>query len=302
MLSLALGPLMGASTLFLMIVLFPDSGPAFYLSAWLTLNVLLIGSYFVKGMGILGIYKRYWRILIGRIGLIPVCIALLILFVCPPLYASLREISEHDTFEYMALGRNIYNYGTIEFPGFRYLPNGFFYVALHGFVYPLIYTIQLFFTPDSDFIFKTIPLYYSILLIFLFAMRIRRLPRSWWLPSMGILLTSYGFIFSTLQFHLESIRLFLLFSSVILAFSYLRYHRPCVNLLGIMLGLQAGLHFIGLVASLIIIAGVFLFNPVSWSEKSWVATRMFFLFLVFGAVHYLLEWISDPFWWQQILE
>lgn len=301
-LSLALGPLLGASTLFLFLVLFPGSGPKFYLSAWLTINLLVIGAFFSKGFQVLGIYKRYWHALIGRIGLKTVCLSLLALFILPPTYASLRDISEHDTFEYITLGKSLYENGEIHFPGFRYLPNGFFYVAMHGFIYPLLFTIQSFFTPNQDFIFKTIPLFYALLLIFLFALRIRRLPKPWWIPSMLLLLSAYGFIFSILQFHLEAIRLFLIFASVLLAWHYLRLHRNCVLLLGVVLGLQAGLHFIGLIASLIIMAGIFLFNPLSLPEKTWATVRMFFLFILLGAVHYILEWIADPFWWLQILQ
>ena len=300
-LSLATGPLLGASTLFLLMVLFPASGSAFFLSAWLALNVLLVAAFFVRKNAVVNTYSKFFTAFSAQIAWVWAMVALVILFSFPALYASLRGVSEHDTYEYMILGRHLYETGQINFSGFRFLPGGFFYVALHGFIYPLLYTSQLFFSPDSDLIFKSMSLYYALLLVFLFVLKLRKLPLSWLLPSLLLLLSSYGFIFSILQFHLESIRIFLLFVSLLLAWDYMKRHRPCIHLLGLVLGLQAGLHFIGLVASLIIIAGVFFFNPVSLQEKTWVSVRLFFFVLLLGAVHYLLEWITDPFWWKQVL-
>jgi len=300
-LSLALGPLLGASALFLMLVMFPASSQAFYLSSWLLFNLLIAGRYFLKKYSLGKIYKRIFMVLSGRYGIVKLSLALIILFLLPPLYASLRQISEHDTFEYMILGRNIYENRQISFSDFRFLPNGFFYVALHGFIYPLLYSWQLIFTPESDLVFKSLSLFYSILLFFYYLLNLRRLPRTWWMPSSILLIFTYGIIFSSLQFHLEAIRLFLLSGSVLVAVDYLRRQRPSPDLLGILLGLLAGLHFIGFVATALIIAGVFLFNPLSLKERFWVTLRLCLFALMLGFVQYLLEWIYNPFWWIQSL-
>jgi hypothetical protein len=301
-LSLAAGPLLGSSWLFILLILFPGSQPAFYLSAWLALNILLIARNFQSGISVLNRYKRVFILLIGRMGKYLSLLTLLALFLIPPVYASLRQISEHDTFEYMALGENIYEQCRIDFPGFRYLPNGLFYVALHGFIYPLLYTTQLFFDTDQALAFKSLSMFYALLLMSLFAWKVLRYRKAWLLPAMLLLLSSYGFLFSILQFHLESIRIFLLFASVLLAFDMIRKDWRAVPLLGLLLGLQTGLHFIGFIASLVIMAGLLFFSPLSVQERIWTSVRLFAFVLVLGAIHYILEWFTDPSWWQYMMK
>lgn len=206
-------------------------------------------------------------------------------------YARLRPVTEHDTFEYIALGNSLIN-GFDPF-NYRFNPeSGFFYVGMHGLCYPILFAmengLQRLFGDVSFFGVKFLSGYYWLLLLMLFHFSFKRFQ-----PALANYTTLYvglslGIIFSGLQFHLETMRIFMMVLSFYVFFSYMKGKNVPLSVLSLVFGLLAYLHFIGAV-SIALLALTALLVIVK-REHSFNATFLFVVGIIFfGGIHYFLE-------------
>ena len=211
---------------------------------------------------------------------------------------SLRYANQGKVF---ALNRNI-EYSNIYFDE----TTKFFYVAMHGFSYPLFATIENLFAEsikvDSFMFFKSVSNYYFLLISLLIYVELKKyLPfKSKNYSILGILF----FILAPSVFQLiysgsiDSYRIFLLFVSVILFSYFLRKKEIQKNqllFLGSVLGLSSNSHIIGLISSLIIIFSV-IFANYGLTEKIKSILILITLMIFFGAYHYPIQIMFGDGW------
>jgi hypothetical protein len=206
-------------------------------------------------------------------------------------YAYFGKITEHDTFEYMALGKSLVN-GFDPF-NYRYLKeSGFFYVGLHGLCYPILFAMEhglcLFFG-DNNFIgVKFLSGYYGLLLVLLFYFTMRDFYPALAKYATLYLLFSMGIIFSGLQFHLETMRIFMLVLTFYLFFCLISGNNVPLTILSISFGLQSYLHLTGFIVTILLAATTLIIV----FKKDYTFNQIF-VFVVgiifFGGIHYFLE-------------
>jgi hypothetical protein len=206
-------------------------------------------------------------------------------------YAWLRPVTEHDTFEYLALGKSMVN----GFDPFHYRYNqetGFFYVGMHGLCYPIFFAMEqaltFVFGPLPFFGVKFLSGYYTLLLVLFFHLSFKRFQPGLAKYASIYLILSLGLIFSTLQFHLETMRIFMLVLSFFLFFSLMKGNQVPLPVLSLVFGLMAYLHFIGAIVAVLLAFSTFIIIV-----KRDYSFNHIFLFLVglvfFGGIHYFLE-------------
>lgn len=224
-------------------------------------------------------------------------IALLITFVffISIAYAFWRPLTEHDTFEYINLGKRFFDENKIDYSTYRYQhQNGFYYVGIHGLSYPLIYTLQCqinqVFNTISNSWFKWQSIYYyfiSIAFVY-FSIPSNSSIIKWF--SAGIFGFTYGIFFSGVQFILDPIRIAYLLLSTFLFISFLKNrNNSLLILIGITAGFHASLHFIGFIFSLLMFMILAFLSIKKVKEHGIAVTFSFLLFIIFGAIHYMFE-------------
>jgi hypothetical protein len=97
------------------------------------------------------------------------------------------------------------------------------------------------------------------------------------------------------------IRMFLFLAVVYMSITYIESPRNQINILGILLGLQAGVHFIGLVISIISLGLLFFFLQQTYVMRFKMLMKQCIIFILCGSIHYILEYfMGDGYWWQKI--
>lgn len=210
-------------------------------------------------------------------------------------YLWLKPIMEHDTLEYATQGLIMFLNPVIEYSAHRYdAATGFYYVGLHGLNFPLFGTWELMFNAAfgtvSNMLFRSLNSYYGILILLFVFLYLRRFaPRAAWFGA-AMLMMSYIFFENILKYHIDSYRLFFGIAAVWAMLECIE--RPQLRnffWFGVLSGLQASAHSLGVFLSVIEFACLFLFIPM----PVWPRTRMllyaFALFFTGGAIHYVLD-------------
>ncbi|MFN7846157.1 MAG: hypothetical protein ACK5P4_02955 [Bacteroidota bacterium] len=302
-LSLGIAPLLMSSLLYLMLLFLPGQSTVIYL---LIAFSVLIGHmiFFRKKFNIAYAASKY-PITFDKTEKILASL-LLVFFVCTLAYSHWRPLSEHDTFEYMFLGKQLALEKQLIISKYRYNEaSGSYFIGLHGLLYPVLFTWQSMFNQlmhtDSEWWFKSLSGYYSMLFLSVFILYLKSINPKWLVLGLCMLLSSFAMVFSILQFHLEMIRMFLFLAVVYMSITYIESPRNQINILGILLGLQAGVHFIGLVISIISLGLLFFFIQQTYAMRFKMLMKQSIIFILCGSIHYILEYfMGDGYWWQKI--
>lgn len=303
-LSLGIAPLIMSGMLYFLLLLLPFHSVGTYLA--ISYGILISFNFYFKKYYLISSSRLHLKNISFNITEKTLTILLLFLFLLCLAYSAWRSLSEHDTFEYMFLAKQLAIKKQLSISNYRFDENsGSFFVGLHGLLYPLLYTWQVFFNQimnvNSEWWFKSLSGFYTVLFIAMFTGYLKKINHKLIFFGLGLLLTSYAMVFSMLQFHLEMIRLFLFVTVLYIAISFLNTPNNQLNLLGLVLGLQAGIHFIGLVISLLVFLLLFFFMKQSFIKRIKKISLSLIIFLFAGALHYLLEFLlGDGYWWQKI--
>lgn len=303
-LSLGIAPLLMSGLLYFLLLLLPHQTAGIYLA--ICFGLFISFNFFFRRLHAMP-HNRF-SFAIHTFSKIEkrIAVFLFFLFLLSLAYSAWRPLSEHDTFEYMFLGKQLALKKQLLISNYRFdATSGSFFVGLHGLLYPLLFTWQVFFNQilhiDSEWWFKSLSGFYSILFIAMFTSYLKIINHRLMLFGLCLLLSTYAMVFSMLQFHLEMIRLFLFVAVLYITFSFIKSPHKQLSLLGLLLGLQAGIHFIGLVISLLVFVLIFFFMQQTMIKRTKVLVMQFIIFLFAGALHYILEYLSgDGYWWQKI--
>ncbi|UTW62646.1 hypothetical protein KFE98_00370 [bacterium SCSIO 12741] len=213
-------------------------------------------------------------------------------------YAYKKPVSEHDAFEYLALGKQLGRDRAITYSKYAYFENsGFFYVGRHAFAYPLNFTLESLSDsvvgPSDALYFRAYSSFYLLLLALLLygILRLYFRDQSFWLTLFFIL--NYGLIFNALQFHLDSARIFFLLATVLVLIQWpVNPEKRHYITLGVFMGFQAYMHSIGAIFAgielLALVVYLTIQKTIVWPKMAQVAA----LALLFGGYHYVI----DTFW------
>jgi hypothetical protein len=303
-LSLGIAPLLMSGLLYFLLILLPHQSALIYLA--ICFGLIISFNFFFKKHHAIPLNRSSFANLSFSNSEKTISIILFFLFLLSLAYSAWRPLSEHDTFEYMFLGKQLALKKQLLLSNYRFdASSGSFFVGLHGLLYPLLFTGQVFFNQimqvDSEWWFKSLSGLYTILFIAMFTSYLKIINQRLMVFGLCLLLTTYAMVFSMLQFHLEMIRLFLFVSVLYVSISFIKAPKNQLGLLGLVLGLQAGIHFIGLIISLLVFVFVFFFMQQSLIKRTKMLGMPFIIFLFAGALHYFLEYLfGDGYWWQKI--
>lgn len=302
-LSLGVAPLLMSGMLYFMLLLLPNQSVFIYFT--IGFGFLLAFKFFIKKYHQITLKPLQTNLSFSKTEK-TITIILFLLFLLSVVYSAWRPLSEHDTFEYMFLGKQLAFKKQLLISNYRYDENsGSYFVGMHGLLYPLLYAWQVLINQimqvDSEWWFKSLSGFYTILFIAMFSSYLKIINHRLMVFGLCLLLTTYAMLFSMLQFHLEMIRLFLFVAVLYISISFIKVPKNQLGMLGLVLGLQAGIHFIGLVISALVFVLVFFFMQQSSIQRTKILGMQFIIFLCTGALHYLLEYLlGDGYWWQKI--
>jgi hypothetical protein len=288
--SLGLSPILNLLILYYLLFFFSGKPVLFYLIFPLFL------------LGLLWVFKPKTFLSLKQIKL-NYFLIIVLSFIISYLFSSAKTLTEHDTLEYALQGKHFFNKMAVYYTSYPFHPeNGFYYIGLHGFTFPLIYTWELmfnnFFNAESIILFKMINPLYSFFLLILVFEEVKTISKTYAFWSVLLIALSMGFIFNALQFHLEMLRefLFLVFVSF-----FIRALKDAsiknILLFAAIAGLQSTIHSIGAIAACIALALILLKLYLSNMDRK-IQTSMFavLFLLVFGWIHYLLDIFIGTGW------
>jgi hypothetical protein len=225
------------------------------------------------------------------------------LFVGWSYYIRTKLLTEHDTLEYAVQGKTFYEDKFIEYEKFRFdEKNGFFYVGLHGFSFPLLATFERmtnqFFGYEKDYFFRSLNSIFGILI--LMSVLIYSSEKKNLLFGIFIcvaLMGTYGFFETIMKYHIDHYRIFYLMCSAFLMNRlFENFNTKNLILFSIFLGAQANAHSLGFMLAIIQLTTVFLFLEGSFVHRFKNTFYIFALMIVFGASHYLVDIFAGTGW------
>ncbi len=98
--------------------------------------------------------------------------------------------------------------------------SGFFYVGLHGYLYPLIYSLEniytAFFSKPTDFLFRGLNNFYSLFVLLLAGTYFKNKSLKLTLIVILTIIFNYSFFFTALQTSIDHLRIYLLLVFILL--------------------------------------------------------------------------------------
>ncbi|MCB0810619.1 MAG: hypothetical protein KDB96_15185, partial [Flavobacteriales bacterium] len=213
-----------------------------------------------------------------------------------------KPLVDHDVLEYGVQGSVFLRDKTIQFVRHRLDPaTGFYYVGLHGFSFPLLFTweglLGEVFGVHGDAWSRSITIWYSWLSIAL-AWSLFRVARPWLAVAGALAMTlPLGFLFLIMVYHLDSYRIFL-FSAVMAALVAAFRESTSARwlLLGTLAGAHAFVHSLGAILGGILVLVVVLVSSGGIAERLRPVLWMIGPLLLAGGLHYVLDTFLGTGW------
>ncbi|MBK8338666.1 MAG: hypothetical protein IPK99_00980 [Flavobacteriales bacterium] len=231
------------------------------------------------------------------------------LFAIAAIFLLNKPVTDHDILEYGIQGRIFLGEMAITYGPHRFdEASGFYYVGLHGFSFPLLFTWEGLMGHltgvRSDMWVRSITMWYAWLLITLVWWMLRRLDR-WSAVAGAIALTApLGFLFLTFLYHLDSFRIFFFTAAVgAMVLLFRAPGRTRLLLFAFLCGAQAFIHSVGAILGGCMVLVLLLLLPAGWIERwryTWQAAGVM---LLAGCIHYVVDvflgtgWILQDIIW-----
>ena len=315
LISLGLGPVFASLILYYLLVLMPGLSSVFYLSViTLVWGVLLywkrtqIPAFF----GALYAYKKdFVNLLSINKGLNTYLfqtnnVALLLVlgvFAFGFYNCVMTAIIGHDPLEYMVQGKYFFEQKEIIYQKHNFHPsNGFYYVGLHGWSFPLQVTLEYLFDDLSfagyDLYFRLLtPLYGTILLLLTYYAVKLKANVEWGVAAICMLVFAKGFFIGINYVHIDAYRIFLIVLAIYCLIQFVKQNTTeRLLLLSFVAGNAAFTHSLSVfIAFFIGLALVFFTKRTLW-KKIQLGLSYAFLLIAFGGIHYLLDILFGTGW------
>lgn len=287
--AVGISPIFSLLGLYYFLLFFKGLSPWFYLSTF-TLPPFLMLLYKEKNYSI--VFPKWYLFLASAILIAAVFI-----------YASGKSLTEHDTIEYALQGKHFYNQVSVYYTPYPFhSENGFYYVGLHGFAFPLIFTWELFLNEvlhlQGNILFQSINASYAVLLLLLIFSEMKKYGLKYALIATLLIAFTSGFIFNALQFHLEMLRQYLF---LVFIFMFVRslqsYSLLNMLMFAAIAGLQSTVHSISAIASALALAILIVYWIVNTNKKKYLhAFYSLAVLILFGWIHYILDILIGTGW------
>lgn len=306
--SFGLVPYLISWVLNIFLLVTPNKPSYFYVLVLVLLGIFLLSIMFIKLKKIIMNYllddKNKLKIFLfsNKFLLLGFLILFLHVFVGWIFYISKKSLSEHDTLEYATLGKIFYQIKTIHYQKVPYFDNnGFYYVGLHGFSFPLLQTFELIsnevFMDSKNLFFRSINSIYGGLILMLGFLFLWEKVSFVYAFVYLILITSvYSFFETIMKYHIDNFRVFFILSCCYYILDLFRKNLILnfkhIGLLGLFLGAMANTHSLGFMLTFFILIGIFLTIQEKFFIKLKVITLITLMMMLFGGYHYII----DIFW------
>jgi ABC-type multidrug transport system fused ATPase/permease subunit len=213
-----------------------------------------------------------------------------------------KPLVDHDILEYGTQGKRFLRDMAVRYERHHYdASTGFYYVGLHGFSFPLLFTWEgllrgLMNDQGDAWVRLQTPWTAWLTVTFIWAW-VRRWDQ--WLAVWvcGAFTLTLGFLYLNTIYHVDPVRLFLFSASMVLFIAALRQPDEQVLLLwGAVMGAHALTHSLGMVLSPFMLLCFFLSAGGSLSERLRCSLLAAGTFLVAGGYHYLLDMTIGTGW------
>jgi hypothetical protein len=212
-------------------------------------------------------------------------------------------ISGHDMLEYAIQAKHFAREKLIAYIPNRYhAENNFFYVGLHGFSFPLIGTWEYLFSEifgiyDNDYLLRSVTGYYGILILVLIYHFIKKYSRFYALSAITLLFSSYGFYLMVTDYHIDTYRIFMILAAFAgLGLAIKHPSNITLILFGVFAAAQAYIHSLGVFIAIFLSLSFFIFYPAKFSKKAVQSLVLFFIIMLFGGVHYVMDVFLGTGW------
>ena len=187
-------------------------------------------------------------------------------------------------------------------PNRYHAENNFFYVGLHGFSFPLIGTWEYLFSEifgiyDNDYLLRSVTGYYGILILVLIYHFIKKYSRFYALSAITLLFSSYGFYLMVTDYHIDTYRIFMILAAFAgLGLAIKHPSNITLILFGVFAAAQAYIHSLGVFIAIFLSLSFFIFYPAKFSKKAVQSLVLFFVIMLFGGVHYVMDVFLGTGW------
>lgn len=212
-------------------------------------------------------------------------------------------ISGHDMLEYAIQAKHFAREKIIAYMPNRYhAENNFFYVGLHGFSFPLIGTWEYLFSEifgvyDNDYLLRSVTGYYGVLILGLIYYFMKQYSSFFALSAIIILFSTYGFYLMVTDYHIDSYRIFMILAAFVgLALAIKYPSNITLMLFGVFAAAQAYIHSLGVFIAIFLCLSFFIFYPGKFSKKAVQSLMLFFIIMLFGGVHYIMDVFFGTGW------
>ncbi|WP_070137799.1 hypothetical protein [Crocinitomix algicola] len=209
----------------------------------------------------------------------------------------------HDFVQYLVQAEFIFKQKAIIYESHIFYPeNGFYYVGLHGWSFPLQYSLEClvddFMGYGYGMYFKSLTTFYGILIISVVYFTVKKHFNLFYAcAAMFVLIFAKGFLTATTNAHIDAYRIFFFVLSFYFTLRLIDNGRSNeIPLLAFLSGTSAFAHSLG-----VIIAVIFGFTILFYLQKKWVskikdALIYGVLTLVFGGAHYIIDVFYGTGW------
>lgn len=213
-----------------------------------------------------------------------------------------KPLVDHDILEYGVQGRLFFESMAIRYEPHHYDPaTGFYYVGLHGFSFPLLFTWEGLMrwatgTTGDAWVRVQTPWFAWLLVSFIWAW-MRRFGA--WLAvwTVGAFTLTLGFLYLNTIYHVDPVRIFLFTASLALFITVLQ--RASVTglvLWGVLLGAHALTHSLGMILAPFMMGVYLLVSVGTWRERIGHLLVAWAALIVAGGFHYVLDIFIGTGW------
>lgn len=313
--NIGLGPVFATLLLYYLLILLPGFSSIFYLSIivliWLFILIWKKKQALSFFINLLAFRHDFLNLFSFRKGLKHYLFAtnnlafviLFLVFVFGVYQCLMTGVIGHDALEYMVQGKYFFEQKEILYQANNYHPsNGFYYVGLHGWSFPLQVTLEHLFDDLTfagyDLYFRLLTPLYGILILALTYYFVKlKTSIEYGVAAIALLVFAKGFFIGISYVHIDAYRIFLISLAFMCLVNLIKFDR-IINLilLSFVAGNAAFTHSLNVFIAFFIGLALVLFIQRNLLGKIKAGIVFTGLLLLFGGLHYVLDIIWGTGW------
>lgn len=202
----------------------------------------------------------------------------------------------HDFLQYLVQADFIFENKEIVYQRHIFYPeNGFYYVGLHGWSFPLQYSLECliddFTVYGYGLYFQSLTLWYGFLIISLVYYKVKQeLDVLFAAAVLIVMICAKGFLIAATHAHIDAYRIFFFCLAFFFTVSYINQGKSKeLPLIAFLAGTSAFAHSLGVIVAVIFGFAILLFVQKNWAGKLKDALIYGIFTLLFGGLHYIID-------------